>query len=523
MLRSYQQELVALSCTTPGNVLLQADTGAGKTRVLAHIAQNNEHVICIAHRNILIKQLSRELAKFGIAHGIIATTYTRRLCLAEQRKLGGEVGHCNYRFVSSIDSLLSRYRRNLLALDTQSAWTIIVDEAHHMVDENKWGKLTTIFPNARIIGATATPCRLDQVGLARGHGGVFDALIQAPELRQDSVKTLIKRGYLCDFKAYSLPERIDSSKLKLGRTDYTYRSLSNETNAVCYEMAGDAVKHYRCLANGKQALAFCVSIEIANITAKQFKEAGIAVAAIHSNMSSVEVARIFDLFERRIINVLLNVDMIGEGVDVPAIEALIMLRKTASFGLYRQWCGRSLRPEPGKPHAILIDHCGNIQTHGLPDQHIEWSLHNPPKAKKSNLIPCKKCSFMFHAWLLECPECGESIHRKDVIGSGCNVQYIDVVLVEVKRRMLEQQRDEETTLIIKDKPQKLASGVLGDAIDKIRFWFADNLRDELSFSELNQFFAATNNKEFWMQCFTLKDSQQLNLDKCRRVYRAWQK
>lgn len=522
-LRKYQKSLVKLSGGTVGNVLIQADTGSGKTRVLAHIANTNKQVICIAHRNILIKQLSRELARFGIAHGIIATNNTRRLCLAEQRKLGGEVGTCKNRYVSSIDSLLSRYRRGLLHLDTQAAWTIIVDEAHHMIDENKWGQLATVFPNARIIGATATPCRLDQVSLARGHGGVFDTLIQAPELKQDSVKTLIKQGYLCDFKAYSLPERIDSSKLKLGQHDYTYKSLNAETNAVCYEMAGDAVKHYKRLANGKQALAFCVSIEIANITARQFKSAGIAAAAIHSQMSAVEVARIFDLFERRVINVLLNVDMIGEGVDVPAIEALIMLRKTASFGLYRQWCGRALRPEDGKPYAILIDHCGNIQTHGLPDQHIDWDLHNPPQAKKSNLMPCPACDFVFPAWKTHCPECGDEITRAAIGYGQANLKYIDVYLVEVMRERIAREYAEQNTLIIREKPDRLAPGVLGEAINTIRFWFAENLQDHLSYAELNRFFAATNNKDFWIKHFSLKDADQLDKDKCLRVYRTWQK
>lgn len=521
MLRDYQQSLVTLSCATPGNVLIQADTGSGKTRVLAEIAKIHQQVICIAHRNILIKQSSRELARFNIKHEVIATTHTRRLCMTEHRRIGGNWLGKSSKWVSSIDSLLSRQRRGLLTLDTQAAWLIIVDEAHHMIDDNKWGKLTEIFPNARIIGATATPCRLDQVSLARGHGGVFDALIQAPELQQDSVKTLIKQGYLSDFKAYSLPERIDSRKLMLGQHDYTYKSLIEATNEVQFEMAGDAVKHYKRLASGKQALVFCVNIDIAKETAKHFKASGIASASIHSKMGSAEVARVFDLFERRVIQVLCNVDMIGEGVDIPAIEALIMLRKTASFGLYRQWCGRSLRPESGKDHAILIDHVGNILTHGLPDQHISWNLNNPPQAKKSNLMPCPKCLLIMHAWLLTCPECGAVISRASVGYGQANVRYIDVNLVLMKRDTIDRELRENTVLDIRECAERLAPGVLGDAIHQIRLWFADSLSDQLSIKALNDFFKATARATFWMDNFRWQDVKTKNVDKCLTVYTAW--
>lgn len=521
MLRDYQQSLVELSGETPGNILLQADTGSGKTRVLAHIAKSKKNVICIAHRNILIKQISRELARHDVVHDIIATNHTRQLCIAEHRKIGvDKIGNSGC-FVASIDTLLSRHSRGMLKVDIDLQWTIIVDEAHHMIDENKWGSLLKIFRNARVIGATATPCRLDQVSLARGKGGVFDTLIQAKELQQDSVKTLISRGFLCDFKAYSVPERLDVGKLKLGSVDYTHKSLNAETQRICYEMAGDAVKHYKRLASGKQALAFCVSIDIAHKTAQLFKNNGIAAAAIHSKMSSTDIARVFDFFERRLIQVLFNVDMIGEGVDVPEIEALIMLRKTASFGLYRQWCGRSLRPERGKKHAILIDHVGNIRTHGLPDLHIDWDLNNPLQAIKSNLMPCPKCLFLVKAWIDVCPECGENIGRTSENGRSIDVQYIDFSLVEIERNKIKQKFMQENTLLLKERPYRLAAGVLGDYIDEVRFWFADCLKSRLSFSELNLFFEKTADKYFWIENFKKSDISTDGFEKCFNVYKTW--
>ncbi len=527
-LRCYQKELVELSSGTD-NVLIQADTGAGKTPVISELARMDRYVLCIAHTNILVKQLSRMLAKFNIVHGVLATKYTQRQCIIEHRKLDLEnlFDQESNKHIVSIDSLISRFRRKLLMIDTQNPWVILVDEAHHMVDNNKWGKLLTIFPNARVIGVTATPCRLDQQSLARKKGGVFDRLIQASKLKQDSVRTLIEMGYLSDFKAYSVPERINTHKLKLGKYDFTYKSLEAETNKVVYEMAGDAVKHYKRLAKNKQALAFCVSIDIAQKTAEKFRKEGVPAAAIHSKQSATESARIFDLFEKRIIKVLVNVNMIGEGVDVPAIECLIMLRKTASFALIRQWCGRSLRPEENKPFAILIDHVGNLRTHGLPDLHVNWDLENPPQAKKTNLFPCPECFHLVDAWMDECPECGSNLKRAVDAKTETDVIYIDYDLVEIERRKIDENIKKEA--IEKDLRENLVllgenvgcMGGLAKSVHKIKMWFAEVMQEhKVSIYDLNMMFMKESGTGFWVSNFTFRDLNQNN-DKCLKVYEKW--
>jgi len=531
-LRGYQSELVELSAGSD-NVLIQADTGSGKTPVLATIASQGHYVIAVAHRNILVKQLSKTLARMGVGHTVLAAKSTVRGCIVEHRRLGlSEIYTLSSQHVqvASIDTLLSRHRRGTLGLDVDvdvdEEWLILVDEAHHMIDANKWGSLTKIFKNSRVIGFTATPCRLDGESLSSKKGGVFDRLIQASELKKDSVKKLIEKGYLSDFKAYSVPEIIDDGALKLGSHDYTYKSLSTETGKVVFEMAGDAIKHYKRLADGKQALAFCVSIEIAKKSAESFRDAGIPSAAIHSKLSQNESNRIFDLFERRVIKVLFNVDMIGEGVDVPAIEALIMMRKTASFALYRQWIGRSLRPEQSKPHAILIDHVGNIRTHGLPDEHVEWNLENPPKQVKSNLNPCPKCSFLVKAWTDYCPECGEDL-RKSNAYSASDVKYINYALVEIERRKIAEgvkksAREKE----LRDNLQILSErtsgfGALKKSVHKVKRWVADVLQsDGVSVYDLNRFFTAESDTGFWIQNFTFADINN-NKEKPKKVYQKW--
>lgn len=504
------------------NDLIQLDTGAGKTRVIAAIIDTKENVLCIAHRNILIKQLSRELARHNIIHNIIGTTFTRRLCITEHRKMRKQcLSGTSSVYVCSIDSLLSRHRRALLTIDTKLAWTIIVDEAHHMVDVNKWGKLRKIFPQARIIGATATPCRLDGVSLARGKGGVFDRLVQAESLKANSVKTLISQEYLCDYKAWSVPEVVDASRLIMGAHDFTQKSLNTETQRHVYEMAGDAVKHYLRLAKGKQALAFCVSIAIAEETAKRFRDAGISSAAIHSDLSAGDTARVFSLFESRQINVLFNVDMIGEGVDMPAIEALIMLRKTASLGLYRQWIGRAMRPERSKKYSILIDHVGNIRTHGLPDTHIAWDLFRPPANVKSNLISCPKCHFLIHAWLDNCPECGADISRSVSSRCGADVKYIDSLLVKIMREKIEK-KSLARTVVNKSWKGCLGTDLVGRSIDKIRDETACALHNAgIDISAINAFFSLTDDRHFWVKNFVAADIS--NHTKQLKVYHKWLK
>ena len=411
-------------------------------------------------------------------------------------------------------------------IDVDKEWLIIVDEAHHMIEENKWGKLCEIFKRCRVIGATATPCRLDRVLLKRGEGGVFDTLIQAEALRNDSVETLIKRGFLSPFKCFGIKTRLDLTELRLGKNDYTLSSLTNETTRHVQEMAGDAVEHYVRLAHNRQAVVFCVSIEIAKLTASWFKSAGIASAAIHSKMGKPEVDRVFDLFESKQIQVLCNVDMTGEGVDIPAIEALIMLRKTASFALYRQWIGRSLRPCPGKEFAIIIDHADNIRAHGLPNEHVEWSLDRAPAQQKSNLVPCPECGFLIKAWEMECPECGSQL-RRETAHAEKDVMYIDVQLVELHRtKMAKEARDNAiASTVSHDEIMNLkkTGGKVGELTTKVAMWFFDSIKSDVTVKQIESFFVFNNNMQFWATHFTLADTKKINKKKCLRVFNETQR
>ncbi len=526
-LRNYQKEIEegAHRALSSGlNTLIQADTGAGKTRILAAIACRYNNVLLVAHRNTLVSQLSLEFAKAGLQHGMLTAKTTRRRAeLLHRRHLGkSAISTTAGRYVCSVDTILSQARRNTLNIDCSKSWLIIVDEAHHMVEENKWGKLCAIFRNSLVLGATATPARLDGVMLRRGNGGVFDILVQAESLKNGSVEKLITGGFLSPFKCYGIEPRININALVMGKHDYTSVSLISETENHAQAMAGDAVEHYRRLANGKRAVAFCVSIEFAELTAEMYRKSGISSAAIHSKMGRTEIDRIFDLFESGQIQVLCNVDMTGEGVDIPAIEVLIMLRKTASLTLYRQWIGRSLRPCTGKDFAIIIDHADNVRKHGLPDGDIEWSLDRNPAEQKSNLMPCPGCRALVKAWEAVCPECGEVFKSESGAGNQKSAVYIDYQLVEIYRTR-EAQESRDNAIAITIPAEQIAhliknGGKASEITTRVALWFFDNIKENVTRKQAENFFFKYNNMQFWASNFTLEEIKKPNEKKCMRVF-----
>ncbi|MBK8896885.1 MAG: DEAD/DEAH box helicase family protein [Candidatus Competibacteraceae bacterium] len=160
-LRDYQANILSQVATATTNDLVQLDTGAGKTPVEAALAKRAERCIVLAHRNLLISQISEKLAAAGVFHGVIGTEHTRRRCMIDQRR-GGYQNHIIADegatvFAASVQSVLARHHRHRLPADPSLPWLLIVDEAHHAIKDNMWGKLAEIFQNARIVGFTATP------------------------------------------------------------------------------------------------------------------------------------------------------------------------------------------------------------------------------------------------------------------------------------------------------------------------------------------------------------------------------
>ena len=404
MLRLYQEDILNKLNNSASNALVQLDTGGGKSHIIAHFVKDKDKVIIFAHRIILINQLHKTLSSMGINHALICSDTTLRQCSIQHSEFIDE--HSTV-IIASIDTFNVRKNKNL------DGFIVVYDEAHHVLKKNKWGKAIQGFKTKRIVGFTATPCRADGCSLDDKGAGLFNEIIQADELKEDSVRTLISKSFLSDFVCYAAKQTIDEAFLKISKSgDFERKSLIAESKRNHVYMTSDAIKEYKRLAKGKQALVFCPCVELAREVAEEFKKAGISSACISSKDSSKRNQRILSMYLDKHINVLTHVNMFDEGVDISGIECVIMMRKTLSLSAYRQWCGRALRPELNKK-AIIIDLVGNCLEHGLPDRHIEWSLENTVQQIKSNLLRCKACNHLNPAHLIKCEECGY-VDRREV-------------------------------------------------------------------------------------------------------------
>ena len=136
---------------------------------------------------------------------------------------------------------------------------------------------------------------------------------------------------------------------------------------------GDMIRHYMQLAPGEKAICYCHSVEASMDAAREFRDHGISAVHIDAKTPAFERKQIINDFRAGKVQILTNVDIIGEGFDVPDCSTVILLRPTRSLSLYIQQCMRSMRYQPGKT-AKIIDHVGNVHWHGLPDQERVWGL-----------------------------------------------------------------------------------------------------------------------------------------------------
>ena len=371
ILRPYQEDLVEKTRwsikTNHRAPLIVSPCGSGKTVMFSYFAkkanEKGNRVLILAHRIELVDQISATLSEFSVDHSFIA---------ANRPYSGGHRTH-----VASVMSAVRRIHK------MKPPNFIIIDESHHCIKGSSWSKILDAFPCSIKVGVTASPERLSGEGL----GNIFDDLIMGP-----SVAELIRLGALSPYKIYS-PTNIDLTAVRTRMGDYVGSELSNVMDKP--SITGDVIKHYKKFADGKRAITFCTSVKHAKHVAEQFRASGYNAYSIDGTMDAGVRKKVVQDFRKGVINVLTSCDLISEGFDLPAIEAAIMLRPTKSLALWIQQSGRSLRPSPGKSHAIILDHAGNCRIHGLPDDERQWSLEGRSKHERKkppeSLRVCPKC------------------------------------------------------------------------------------------------------------------------------------
>lgn len=391
------------------NVLAVMPTGAGKTVLFSDILHDHKGAACaIAHRQELVSQISLALARDEVRHRIIGPKNVVKLCVNLHMQ---ETGRAYYDpaapvGVAGVDTLVRRGANLASWLKSISLW--VQDEAHHVLISNKWGTAAEMFPNAKGLGVTATPIRADGKGLGRIADGLFDTMVEGPTMRE-----LIDAGYLTDYRIYAPPNDLDLSEVTISKTTGDYNPFQIKRAVQKSHIIGDVVAHYLKIARNKLGVTFASDVETATDIAAQFNEAGVPAAVVSAKTPDSERISILRQFKDRKLLQLVNVDLFGEGFDLPAIEVVSMARPTQSYALFAQQFGRALRILEGKTEALIIDHVGNVIRHGLPDAARVWSLEGREKRSRvkqdDEVIPvrsCPSCTAVFERINPACPFCG---------------------------------------------------------------------------------------------------------------------
>ena len=404
-LRNYQIEAIKnlkLSFNK-GNkkILLVAPTASGKTVIACSMIEKamkkNKEVLFVAHRRELIKQCSKKLKEFGVDHGIIMAQQTPNNYAHTQ--------------VASIQTLTAR--KDKFGFIKPKADLIIIDEAHRSASKS-FQELMNEYPDAYIIGLTATPCRNDGKGL----GNIYEDLIEV-----ESIRELTDQGFLVPSKIVA-PTIPDLEGIKVIAGDYEKKSLSAKMNDP--KLIGDIVMHWEKFAEGRPTVVFASSIAHSKHIRNIFAQSNIPAGHIDGEMDELEREKQLDLLHTGKIKVLSNCQVLTEGWDEPKVSCVILARPTKSYGLYLQMVGRSLRIFPDKKDTLIQDHSGCIYEHGFPDDEPNWSLSKtitkePKKREKKPIekqpLTCLDCFTVYYPERdsAECPECAWIPTKKEKV------------------------------------------------------------------------------------------------------------
>jgi superfamily II DNA or RNA helicase len=363
-------------------IVYTAPTGSGKTILFVELvrrirATRNQRVIILVHRQELIDQTCLALTSAGLDYGVIAAGYPEAKAAIQ---------------VAMAQTLVRRLNR-LAGIDF-----IIVDECHHAC-ATSWRTILAAAPQARILGCTATAERLDGVGLRE----LFDALVVGP-----SVAELIAQGWLASFTVYAPARLVNLQGVRSIGGDYAAAEVAERMRAGF--VREDVLAEYRKHLAGQPVITFCPTVAYSIETAAFFRANGVRSAHLDGDTPREERRRLLLALATGEIENICNCSLISEGLDVPNVTGVILLRATKSLTLHLQTIGRCLRPGLGK-RAIILDHTGNSLRHGLPDFEHEWTLDGRPAQQKGAALVkrCPECGAVIPLALRECPGCGADL------------------------------------------------------------------------------------------------------------------
>ena len=354
MLRDYQIDIcsrVREAFDKHRSVMVQMPTGTGKTVVLAELVKRlvmkdeGLRILIVAHRRELIEQIKATIKRLNM----------------EDRNIT----------VESIQTISRHLTSNGVATPPaggQGGFSLVViDEAHHALAKT-YKMMWETWPDAKFLGLTATPCRLN----GKGFTDLFDVLVQSWD-----IPTFIKEKWLSTYdfvsiKADSRTQQLISSLKKRGADgDYQMKEMDAVLNKrPSIEWLYNCVMEY---AHNRKGFVYAINIDHARSIAEYYQEQGVNAVAIDSHTPVKERERLISSFRSGELQVLVNVDIFSEGFDCPDVEFIQLARPTLSLAKYLQMVGRGLRPSKGKKNCMIIDNVGLYRVFGLPSQIWDWN------------------------------------------------------------------------------------------------------------------------------------------------------
>ena len=380
-LRNYQKELITKIrkslASGHRHIIVQSPPRTGKTVVMAEIARRTtdkgNRVCFIIHRKEVLDQAKATFKEQGVDPNLLEASMVQSL-------------------TRHVDTM-------------RSPEVILIDEAHHALAKS-YTRILEAFPQAYVLLFTATPVRAGRNQLDQ----IADDIIVGR-----SIKELTSLGFLAPFKYYAAKNKdVDDKKLRRSSTgDYVTASIEE---AVSHKIYSHTVDEYLDKADGKQAVVYTYSVEAANHLATEFNARGITAEAVDATTPPQVRDTAVHSFRDQQLKVLVNVNLFTEGIDLPNVDCVIMVRPTMSLALYMQFSMRCLNPRPGKT-AVIIDQVGNWERFGLPNADRDWKALAKSKKAKSlkrggvQVIQCPDCFGVVEKNEVEdntCPQCGYS-------------------------------------------------------------------------------------------------------------------
>lgn len=386
-LRQYQKDylnkLVKI-LKTKNSCILTLPTGAGKTIMMTEwarkMAKNGKRTLIIVDREELVFQTDKNLENVSIMKAGYDNLFKPNALI-------------------HIVMLQTAYSRQKVLMDLDFDY-IFFDEVHQYYDGLMFKAITDAFPNAKVIGVSATP--IDNKGyLLPG----FDECINDLQLQD-----LIDMGYLVKPNYYSLSNySIDLSKIKITNGDFNVEELDNMM--INFERLDKIYNEYMKIASKKKTIAFCSSIKQAEATCNYFKEKGVACECLHSKSNNRE--QVLAALKNNLIQVVFNVGILVAGFDEPSVNCIMFLNPTRILRRYIQQAGRGLRLYEGKEDCLMLDFAGLTSIHGFCND-LRFYMPAPPEAEYK-YKECPECGNILPKHIKKCDVCGYEFTTEEML------------------------------------------------------------------------------------------------------------